>query len=142
MLDTYIERITTIEMCDHLLAGAEKNKILLERKRRNLGERVGDLTEQEEALTTELADVLLAYQVLTDTYEKLPPGPERTKMGLMIDQEEIRKAQLQRQLRYSGAISVLNIQKNYNITDSQIVAANNYIQLLQDKRSQLLAAGA
>ncbi|MBT1701051.1 hypothetical protein KK083_29430 [Fulvivirgaceae bacterium PWU4] len=132
-----LERISTVEACDTLLAMAQKEKENLERRRRNLGESIGNFDVRTGDVGNELVSVQALLQTFTTAYDSLPEGKDKLNMNLEIKQLEARKAQLDKSVVSYNVSSLLEKQVSYNLLDSQVPVIDAYMAAIQNKRTEL-----
>lgn len=132
-----LERISTVEACDALLALAQKEKENLERRKRNLGESIGNFDVRTGDVGSELVSVQSLLQTFTTAYDSLPEGKDKLNMNLEIKQLEARKAQLDKSVVSYNVSSLLEKQVSYNLLDSQVPVIDAYMAAIQNKRTEL-----
>lgn len=132
-----LEKISTAEACDALLATAQKEKESLERRRRNLGESIDNFDERTGDVGDELVSVQSLLQTFTTAYTALPEGSkDKVNMNLEIKRLEARKAQLDKTVIAYNVYSLLGKQVDYNLLDSQMPIIDAYIAAVQNKRTE------
>jgi chromosome segregation ATPase len=132
-----LEKIDTVEACDALLATAQTEKENLERRRRNLGESIGNFDGRTGDVSNELASVQALLQTFTTAYNSLPEGKDKVDMNIEIKQLEARKAQLDKSVVSYNVSSLLGKQVDYNLLDSQVPVIDAYIAAVQNKRTEI-----
>src|SRR4051812_779756 len=115
-----LERISTVQACDALLAGAKKKKQDLERRVRNLGESLVTFRKRVDQVHQESAQVRSALEVFTSAYGSLSEGKDKVNMKIRIKRLELQQAMLEKkEITYNvGALLVKEMQ--YNRLDSQV----------------------
>jgi hypothetical protein len=132
-----LERISTVEACDALLALAQKEKENLERRKRNLGESIGNFDVRTGDVGSELIAVQSLLQTFSIAYDSLPEGKDKLNMNLEIKQLEARKAKLDKSVVSYNVSSLLEKQVSYNLLDSQVPVIDAYMVAIQNKRTEL-----
>lgn len=132
------EKITTVALCNMLLATAQKKMLHLERTRRNLGELIGRFTGRIDAIARELAVVQLLLDAFIPAYHALPDGSKyKIDLNIKIKRLEFRQAKLHKQaLRYNMP-ALLAKQVKYNRLDSRVSAMAHFIAGVQNRRNAL-----
>src|SRR5688572_16162683 len=91
-----LERITTMQACDALLAGARKKKQNLERRVRNLGESLDTFRKRLHEVSSESAQVQSLLEVFTGAYGSLAEGKDKVNMKIRIKRLELQQAMLEK----------------------------------------------
>ena len=132
-----LDKISTVQACDDLLALAQRKNRTLDRKRRNLGESIRTLNKRIEYLNKESAEVRASLAALTPAYHAMPEGKDKATIHVMIKRLELRLAKLEKQANTYNVASLLVKQMKYNALDSQVSAMDNYIDTLEHVRAAL-----
>jgi hypothetical protein len=132
-----LERISTVTACDALLILAQKDKESLERRKRNMGETIGNFGARTSEIADEVISVQLLLQTYTTVYVSLPEGKEKADMFLEIKRLETRKAQLDKSVISYNSHSLLGKQVDYNLVDSQVTIVDAYIAAVQNRKIAL-----
>jgi chromosome segregation ATPase len=134
-----LERISTVQACDALLAGAKKKKQNLERRVRNLGESLATFRKRLDQVHHESAQVQSLLEAFTGTYGSLPEGMDKVNMKIRIKRLELQQAMLEKKaITYNvGALLVKEMQ--YNRLDSQVATLEDYIMAVEQQRVVLEA---
>lgn len=133
-----LEKISTVEMCNTLLAAAQQKKLHLERRRRNLGESIARFAERVDKIITELASVQLLLSSFATAYHALPEGSKyKLSLNIQIKRLELRQAQLGKRAMTCNAPLLLAKQVKYNRLGSQVSALERCITAVQTKRTAL-----
>lgn len=106
--------LTTVEQCDHALEDLNADKTLLERRRRNLDERLTDRL----AASTDISQDIAATQAVMAGYQ--------AALAVITDEREIRNFELKVEREETRLKSLQNRQANYDsvaIFDDQIKLA-------------------
>jgi hypothetical protein len=133
-----LEKISTVKACDAVLAWAQKKKQTLERRRRNLGESMGNFNERLDQLGSEQASMLSLLEAFITVYDALPEDSmDKINMNVEVKRLEVREAQLRRIALTCNVHSLLAKQVSYNRLDIQVSAIESYIITVQNKRTAL-----
>ena len=136
-----LEKISTVEACETLLATAFRKKQILERKRRNLGESISNFMKRLDHIGQETTLVQALLVMYTTAYNVLPPGSKyRLDINIKIKRLEVRQARLDLRAYSCNERTLLAKQVKYNALDSQVAVMNTYINALKSKRAALLNA--
>ena len=136
-----LEKISTVEACDALLAIAQTEKENLERRRRNLGESISNFDARTGTVGDDMASVQALLQTFITAYNALPEGRDKVDMNIEIKRLEARKAQLDKSVVSYNVQSLLERQVSYNLLDNQVPVIDAYIAAIQNKRTEI-GAGA
>jgi len=132
------EKVNTVQTCDALLAGAQRKKQTLERKRRNLGEAIGIYRKRMDQLHQELALVQSSLGAYTIAYNALPEGTkDKARMYVEIKRLELRQARLSQKAFTYNVSSLMAKEIKYNVLDSQLSAVESYMVAIHQRRSIL-----
>ena len=132
-----LEKITTVAGRDTLLTMAQKKKQKLERRRRNLGESIGDFRKRMDYLEKESVRVQTSLDALKTAHQAMPEGKEKVTIHIMIKRLELRQAQLEKRAYTCNVASLLVKELRYNHLDSQVAAMEEYIAAVQEHRFML-----
>jgi hypothetical protein len=133
-----IEKINTLAGCDLLVASAQKKKLMLERKRRNLGESIEAFSKRLDQLIRDLAEVQIVLTAYTNAYHALPEGCKyKASMNVEVKRLELRKARLEKRAFTCNVQALLSKQLRYNKLDAQVSAIESYITLVENKKTVL-----
>ena len=91
-----LEKITTAQACDALLAGAKKKKLHLERRVRNLGESLVTFHKRLDQVYAESAEVQSSLETFADAYASLSESKDKANMKIRIKRLELQQAMLER----------------------------------------------
>jgi hypothetical protein len=134
-----LEKVSTVQGSDMLLAMAQKKKENLERRRRNLAEEITMFNERASNVARELASVEVLIQTFTAAYNMLPDSStHKINMNIKIKHLEVYKAKIDRMSITCNAHSLLQKQLAYYRLDSQVSAIDSYIAAIQHRRMKLV----
>jgi hypothetical protein len=132
-----LDRISTVQACDALLAGAQKKKQNLERRRRILGESMDAFRKRLDQVSREAAQVQSIREAFTAAYESLPEGKYKADMKIKVKRLELRQAMLEKKMCTCNVGALLVKELQYNHLDSQVLALENYITAVAQRRMVL-----
>lgn len=133
-----LEKINTLAGCDLLVASAQKTKLLLERKRRSLGESIAAFGKRLDRLDKESAEVQVVLAAYTMAYHALPEGSKyKAAMNVEVKRLELREARLAKKALTCNARALLSKQLRYNKLDVQVSAIESYITLVENRKAAL-----
>lgn len=128
--------------CDALLVFAQKEKLDLERKRRNLGEAIENLRERIDLLGKEYVQVQSLLDAYTSAYHILPEGSkDKVSIKVEVKRLELRQARLDKKNFTCNVHTLLVKEVHYNKLDSQVSAVETFILTVQRKKTALKQAG-
>jgi prefoldin subunit 5 len=136
-----LEKITTLQACDALLAGAQRKKQNMERQRRNQGEAVERYRQRMDQLHNESAQVQISLAAFTTAYDALPTGKDKANLKVKVKRLEAREAMLEKKAYTYNVASLLVRELRYNRLDSQVAALEGYIAAVRQRRAMLDRAG-
>jgi hypothetical protein len=135
------EKISAVDVCNTLLALAQKKKVRLERRKRNMGESISNSNERIDHINTELTSVQLLLETITAVYNALPEGSmNKVCMNVEVKRLEVRKAQLDKMAVTCNVHLLLAKQVDYNRLDSQVSVIDNYIVAARYRKNALVNA--
>jgi hypothetical protein len=134
-----LERITTMQACDALLAGAKKKKQNLERRVRNLGESLDTFRKRLHEVSNESAQVQTLLEVFTGAYGSLAEGKDKINMKIRIKRLELQLAMLEKKETIYNVGTLLVKEMQYNRLHSQVLALETYITEVEQHRAALVA---
>jgi hypothetical protein len=134
-----LEKISTVQACDALLAGAKKKKQNLERRVRNLSEALGTFRKRLDQVHRESGLLQSSLEVFAGAYGSLPDGKDKVNMKIRIKRLELQQAVLEKKetIYNAGALLVKEIQ--YNRLHSQVAALEDYVIAVEQRRAALEA---
>jgi hypothetical protein len=133
-----LEKISTVQACDTLLASAQKKKQTLEIKRRNLGESIDTFRKRLDHLGNETIEVQLLLAAHTTAYHALAEGSKyKASINVKVKRLELRQARLDKKAYTCNLPALLAKELKYNKLDNQVAAIDSYIALVQNKRMAL-----
>ena len=132
-----LDKISTARECNDLLMQAQRKRQTLDRKRRNLGESIGDFRKRLNRIEKELADVRSSLAALTPAYHAMPEGKDKATINIMIKRLELRQARLEKQAYTCNVASLLVKELRYNALDSQVSAMDDYVDILERTKTAL-----
>ena len=132
-----LERISTVSACDVLLAGAQKKKQIIERRRRNLGESLDTFRKRLDQLGQESTEVQSTLAAFTAAYHALPEGRDKVDMNVKVKRLELQQAVLEKRARTYNVGALLDKELQYNSLDSQVSALEDYIVAIAQRRAAL-----
>jgi hypothetical protein len=136
-----LEKISTVEACNTLLASAQKKKQTLERKRRNLGESIDTFRKRLDHLGNETIEVQLSLAAHTTAYHALAEGSKyKASINVKVKRLELRQAILDKKACTCNLPALLAKEIKYNKFDNQVAAIDSYIAMVQNKRMVLVHA--
>lgn len=133
-----VEKISTVEACDILLANAHRKKEALERRRRRLGDSLDAFRGRIDRMDKESAEVSISIEVFTTAYGALPEGKQKMRMLLEIKRLELRQTKLELKALTCNVALLLVKEMRYNCLDSQVSALGEYIVAVENMRIALL----
>jgi len=95
-----LERISTVQACDALLAEAKKKKLYLERRVRNLGESLVTFRKRLDQLHQESVEIQSSLEAFTGVYGSLLEGRDKVNMKIRIKRLELQQAMLEKKSDY------------------------------------------
>ena len=134
-----LERISTVQACDALLAGAQKKKQNLERRRRNLGESLVTFRKRLDQVHQESAEVQSSLEAFTGAYGSLSEGKDKMNMKIRIKRLELQQAMLEKKATIYNVGALLVKEMQYNRLDSQVSALEDYIATVEQHKVALEA---
>jgi hypothetical protein len=134
-----LEKISTVQACDALLAGAKKKKQNLERRMRNLGETLGTFRKRLDQVQQESAQVQSSLEIFTGAFGALPEGKDKVNMKIRIKRLELQQAMLEKKETIYNVGALLVKEMQYNRLHSQVVAQQDYILAVEQRRMVLEA---
>jgi hypothetical protein len=134
-----LERISTVQACDALLAGAKKKKLYLERRVRNLGESLVTFRKRLDQVHQESAEVQSSLEAFAGTYGSLPEGKDKVNMNIRIKRLELQQAMLEKKATTYNVGALLVKEMQYNMLDNQVSALEDYVTALEQQRVTLEA---
>jgi hypothetical protein len=138
LMNYSLEKISTVEVCNTLLASAQKKRYTLARRRRNMGESIDRFIERNSSINTRLISVQVLLEAYTAAYNILAEGSRgRINMNVKIKRLEVRKARLDKMYVKYSAYLLLRKQVDYYRLDSQVLAIDTYIAAVQHKKIAL-----
>lgn len=132
-----LEKVSTTQACDALLAKAEVRKQRLERRRRNLGESIDAFRRRLDQVSRELAMVQSSLEAFRATYEALAEGKDRAGVKIKVRRLELRLAVLERKTYTCNTPALLAREMKYNLLDNQVIALDAYIASVMRRRAAL-----
>ena len=132
-----LERISTVSACDALLAGAQKKRQTLERRRRNLGESLDTFRKRLDQLSQESTEVQITLMPFTVAYHNLPEGKDKVDMNVKVKRLELQQAVLEKRARTHNVAALLTKELQCNSLDSQVSALEDYIAAIEQRRAAL-----
>lgn len=133
-----LEKITTVEACETLLAEASQKKQILVRKRRNLGESIDTFTRRLDRIGQDTTLVQALLVIYTTAYNALPEGSKyRLDINIRIKRLEVRQARLALRSFTCNERALLAKQVKYNMLDAQVRAIDAYIKDLENVMTAL-----
>jgi len=132
-----LERISTVQACHALLAGAQKKKQYLERRRRSLGESIDTFRKRLDQVNQEVAQVRSIREAFTAAYESLPEGKYKVDMKIKVKRLELRQVMLEKKMGTCNVGALLVKELQYNHLNSQVLALENYITAVEQRRTVL-----
>jgi hypothetical protein len=139
LMNYVLERISTVQACDALLAGAKKKKLYIERRVRNLGESLVMFRKRLDQVHQESAQVQSTLEAFTVAYGSLPEGKDKVNIKIRIKRLELQQAMLEKKaITYNvGALLVKEMQ--YNRLESQVAVLEDYVTAIEQQRAALEA---
>jgi hypothetical protein len=134
-----LERISTVQACDALLAGAKKKKQNLGRRVRNLGESLDTFRKRLDEVHNESAQVQSLLEVFTGAYGSLAQGKDKVNMKIRIKRLELRQAMLEKKETIYNIGALLVKEMQYTRLRSQVAALEAYISAVEERRGVLEA---
>jgi hypothetical protein len=136
-----LEKISTVVACDALLASAQKKKLTLERKTRNLGESIDTFRERLDQIGQDTVLVQALRIAYTAAYNALPEGSkDKANMNVKVKRLELRQARLEKKTFTCNERALLAKEVKYNRLVSQIAALSIFVNALENRRTALLNA--
>jgi hypothetical protein len=134
-----LEKISTVQACDALLAGAKKKKQNLERRARNLGEALATFRKRLNQVHAESLQLMSSLEIFTGAYGSLPEGKDKVNMKIRIKRLELQQAMLEKKaITYNVAALVVK-EMQYNRLESQVAALEAYVTAVAQQRAVLEA---
>ena len=134
-----LERISTVQACDALLAGAKKKKQNIERRVRNLAESLDTFRKRLDQVRQEEAEVQSSLEAFTGTYGSLPEGKDKVNMKIRIKRLELQQAMLEKKATIYNVGALLVKEMQYNRLHSQVAALQDYVAAVEQQRVALEA---
>ena len=134
-----LERISTVQACDVLLAGVKKKKLYLERRVRNLGESLVTFRKRLDQVHEESAQVRSSLEAFTGAYGSLSEGKDKMNMNIRIKRLELQQAILEKKATTYNVGILLVKEMQYNRLDSQVSVLEDYITAVEHQRVALEA---
>jgi chromosome segregation ATPase len=134
-----LEKISTVQACDALLAGAKKKKQNIERRVRNLGESLATFRSRIDQVHQESAQLLSTLEAFTDAYGSLPEGKDKVNMKIRIKRLELQQAMLEKKATIYNVGALLAKEMQYNMLHSQVGVLEDYITAVEQQRAALQA---
>jgi len=138
-MEYVLEKISTVQACDALLAGAKKKKQNLDRRVRNLGESLVTFRKRLDQAREDSAQVQSLLEVFTGEYGSLSEGKDKVNMKIRIKRLELQQAMLEKKATIYNVGALLVKEMQYNRLHSQVVALENYIVAVGQQRAALEA---
>jgi hypothetical protein len=132
-----LERISTVQACDALLAGAKKKKLFLERRVRNLGESLTTFRKRLDQVHAESAEVQSSLETFTGAYASLREGKDKVNMNIRIKRLELQQAMLEKKATTYNGGALLVKEMQYNRLASQVSALEDYVAAVEQQRATL-----
>jgi hypothetical protein len=132
-----LERISTVQACDALLAGAKKKKQNLGRKVRNLGETLHSFRKRLDQVHQEATQIQSLLEAFTGAYGSLPEGKDKINMKIRIKRLELQQAMLEKKATIYNVGALLVKEMQYNRLYSQVVVLENYVTAVEQRRELL-----
>jgi hypothetical protein len=132
-----LDRISTVQACDVLLAGAKRKKLYLERRVRNLGESLVTFRKRLDQVHAESAEVQSSLETFRGAYASLREGKDRVNMNIRIKRLELQQAMLEKKATTYNVGALLVKEMQYNRLDSQVAALEDYIMAVEKQRVML-----
>jgi chromosome segregation ATPase len=134
-----LEKISTVQACDALLAGAKKKKQGIERRLRNVGESLVTFRKRLDQVHQESEQVRSLLEVFTSAYGSLSEGKDKVNMNIRIKRLELQQAMLEKKATTYNVGALLVKEMQYNRLDSQVAALEEYITDVAQRRAALEA---
>jgi chromosome segregation ATPase len=134
-----LEKISTVQACDALLAGAKKKKQNIERRVRNLGESLATFRKRIDQVHQESAQLLSTLEAFTDAYGSLPEGKDKVNVKIRIKRLELQQAMLEKKATIYNVGALLVKEMQYNRLHSQVGVLEDYITAVEQQREALKA---
>jgi len=134
-----LEKISTMQACDALLAGAKKKKQNLERRVRNLGESLSAFRKRLDQVQDESAQVQSSLEAFTGAYGSLSEGKDKVNMKIRIKRLELQQAMLEKKSTTYNVGALLVKEMQYNRLHSQVAAMEDYVTAVEQQRATLEA---
>ena len=132
-----LEKITTAQACDALLAGAKKKKLHLERRVRNLGESLVTFHKRLDQVYAESAEVQSSLETFADAYASLSESKDKANMKIRIKRLELQQAMLERKAATYNVGALLVKELQYNTLHRQVGTLKGYIAELEQRIMEL-----
>ena len=139
-MEYVLEKISTVQACDALLAGAKKKKLYLGRRLRNLGESLVTFRKRLDQVHQESAQVQSLLETFTGAYGSLSEGKDKVNMKIRIKRLELQQAMLEKKATTYNAGALLAKELQYNRLASQVVALDDYLTTVEQRRAKLEAS--
>ena len=134
-----LEKISTVQACDALLAGAKKKMQTLTRRVRNLGESLVTFRKRIEQVHQESAEVQLLLDVFTGAYGSLPEAKYKVNLKIRIKRLVHQQAMLGKKATIYNVGALLAKELQYNKLASQVTALQEYVATVEQLRAALEA---
>ena len=132
-----LESISTVQVCDALLAGAKKKKQYLERRVRNLGELLAAFRKRLNQVHAESAEVQSSLEIFTGAYGSLSEGKDKVNLKIRIKRLELQQAMLEKKATTYNVGALLVKELQYNQLASQVAALEEYIAAVARRKETL-----
>jgi hypothetical protein len=132
-----LERIGTVQACDTLLARAREKKQSLERRRRNLGEKIDIFRRRMDKIYREMEVTRVSLDAFTAASLAMPDGKHKMSMVIKVKQLEIQLIVLQRKALVYHVNALLDKEVKYMMLDNQVLVMEQYIATVETRSATL-----
>jgi len=138
-MEYVLEKISTVQACDALLAGAKKKMQNLGRRMRNLGESLVTFRKRLDQVREESAQIQSSLEVFTGAYGSLAEGKDKVNMKIRIKRLELQQAMLEKKATTYNTGALLVKEMQYNRLHSQVAVLVDYIKAVEEQKAALQA---
>jgi hypothetical protein len=132
-----LDKISTVQACDALLAGAKKKKQNLERRVRNLGESLDTFRKRLDQVHQESAQIQSSLEAFTSAYGSLAEGKDKMNMKIRIKRLELQQAMAEKKATTYNVGALLAKELQYNRLHSEVATLEDYVTAVALQRLAL-----